>query len=60
MYNWTFNTHKHPSFIPPYWLAKDDNEAEWLEEEYEDYDDEELSAHDDENKEDTDISDADF
>ncbi len=60
MHNWTFNTHTYPSFISYYWLEKDD-EAEWLEEEYEDYDDdEELSAHDSEDKENTDISDADF
>lgn len=59
MHNWTFNTHTYPSFISFYWLEEDD-EAEWLEEEYEDYDDEELSAHDDKDKENTDISDADF
>ncbi len=58
MYNWTFNTHIHPSLISSYLLEENDDEAEWLEEEYEDYDDdEELSGED---KENADISDADF
>ncbi len=62
MYNWTFNnTHKQSVFVFPYWLENENDEVEWLEEEYEDYEDKELpSAHDNENKENIDISDADF
>ncbi len=59
MHNWTFNTHTYPFIISFYWLEKED-EAELLEEEYEDYDDEELSEPDNESEENTDISDADF
>ncbi len=59
MHNWTFNIHTYPPFISFYWLEEDD-EAEWLEEEYEDYDDEELSEPDNKSEENTDISDADF
>ena len=60
MYNWSLNIHHHVSCITPNWLEEGDtdDEFEWLEEEYEDYDDGEPSDKKDE--ENIDISDADF
>ena len=59
MYNCTFDTQQHTSFVFSYWLEDEEDDTEWLEEEYEDSDedDEEAFKLAEDN---TDISDADF
>ena len=51
MYNWTLD----------HWLEDENDDTEWLEEEYEDYDDDQESlVLDNAESENTDISEADF